>query len=159
MTPGAIVGNILAGAGGISHPRDAAAYQAMQSNEKEQTGTADVKDVRVRKFVVSDDKGNNFNADVTSGSNSTGTMTFSGETQTGRTNVIGWNPRSFATINTYERFTAEHKYYFASYEVTIPLFNSQGKALITPDVKELTLHIITDNGEQQVKYQLAARKR
>ena len=138
---------------------------------------ADEEDVKVRKFVLSDDKGSNYEAEEgsASGSESSGIMTFSGvsviphtEDTTSRAtatgSVYGSGGYAYGSATAYGTSTStryayipwseSHPYYQAKYSARFSLFGKDGRPRITQDVREITLRIVTENGEQDVTYTL-----
>ena len=142
---------------------------------------ADERDVKVLKFVLSDDRGNNYDAEsgAAAGQDTSGQMTSSG------TNIIpqtitqnsSWTATGSAygsggyatarangygtstyTMQQYVPWSTTNPYYQARYSVRFSLFDEDGKARIGPGVKEITLRIITENGEQDVVYKLPKEK-
>jgi len=166
---GAAIGAIL---GGASVPTGI---------EYELKTQADERDVKVLKFVLSDDQGHNYEAEAgaTTGQDTSGQMTSSGTniipqtitqnsswTATGhaygsggyataRANAYG---TSTYTMQQYIPWSTTNPYYQARYSVRFSLFDQDGKPRIGPSVKEITLRIITDNGEQVVVYKLPKEK-
>jgi hypothetical protein len=168
--------SILAALAGAVNPTNAAKYAAQVPERV--LAEADATEVRAVKFVLSDDKGNNYAAEA-EGQESAGTMTFSGVNPTQKTtevntnatasaNAVGTGGYATATANVYARsvytqteyvpYTSDHPYYQARYTVRFPLFDEKGHTRITADVKELTLRIITEKGEMNVIYKLPAAR-
>lgn len=143
---------------------------------------ADEDDVRATKFVLSDDKGNNFEAQpgATVGDDASGVMHFSGTavvphssettSQSSATaSAYGSNGAwasgsgtaygtSRTTWNEYHPWTADRPYYASRYFVSFSNFDDNGRPIIGPDVRKITLRIITPNGEQDVQFDLKAPK-
>ena len=144
--------------------------------------TAGNDDVQVKKFVLTDDKGNVINpVDTTSAEGvQSGTMDFSGvnsirHTDTSQTNANAnvyaydsdgnsanaYGTGSRTTTRTWTEYlpwSESHPYFSATYNVDFPLFDANGQPLIKTDAKSITLHIITPNGEKQVTYDLVPPK-
>lgn len=55
-------------------------------------------------------------------------------------------------------WSEDHPYYSATYNIQFPLFGADGQPLIKADVKSITLHMITPNGEKDVTYDLKSPK-
>lgn len=140
--------------------------------------TAGNDDVQVNKFVLTDDKGNVINPVDTNSAKGvqSGIMDFSGvnsirHTDTSQTNANAnvyaydsdgnsanaYGTGSRTTTRTWTEYlpwSESHPYFSATYNVDFPLFDANGQPLIKTDVKSITLHIITPNGEKQVTYDL-----
>ena len=138
-------------------------------------------DVKVRKFILTDDKGRIYTAStVDKAFSQSGTVTFSGvstvptvTTATGvsstSASVIGTGGSAYgygstvssATVvqQTLVPWSQDHPYFAANYLVSFPLFGADGKPLIGPDVKKLQLHIITESGERVVDYDLGMKRK
>lgn len=123
--------------------------------------TADLDDVDVTKFVLTDDKDNVIDPiDVNSVDGvETGTIHFWGTRPSQRVTTSERETSSgihttTRTRTSHVRWSVRHPYYFASYNVVFPLFDADGQPLIKTDTKSITLHIITPNGEKQVTYDL-----
>jgi hypothetical protein len=86
----------------------------------------------------------------------TGTAYGPAGTTTATATATGW---AQAVRTEYIPWSATRPYYQARYSVRFATVGTGGSPRITADVKELTLHIITPNGEQSVTYKLPARKR
>lgn len=139
---------------------------------------ADEADVRVEKFVLSDDRDHFFEANegATSGTDSSGSVTESGisaipkYTEVTNANVsvsanaYGTGGHSYAQAYGYGSATStrfeyvpwsqQHPYFQARYRVCFSLFDKDGKPRISRDAKEIVLRIVTANGEQDVTYLL-----
>ena len=163
---------IAAIAGGTSSPTGVEYELRTQANEQ---------DVKVLKFVLSDDQGHNYEAEAgaTTGQDNPGQMTSSGTniipqtvtqnssfTATGSAYGSGGYATATATgygtstytVQQYIPWSTTNPYYQARYSVRFSLFDEDGKARIGPSVKEITLRIITENGEQDVVYKLPKEK-
>lgn len=168
--------SILAALAGAVDPTNAGKYAAQVPERV--LAEADASEVRAIKFVLSDDKGNNYAAE-SEGQESSGTMTFSGviptqttgevnTTASGTASAVGTGGYATASGNMYTRsvytrtefvpYTSNHPYYQARYFVRFPLFDEKGRPRIMSDAKEVTLRIITEKGEMNVVYKLSAPK-
>jgi outer membrane protein assembly factor BamB len=123
------------------------------------------------RFVLSDDRGHNWVAEetATKSEDKSGALTIGGlpplpsrqtatATATGN-GLIGtthtWSKvtaKATSTRTDFIPWSVERPHYRADYQVSSPLFGSDGKALIGPDVKTLTLRIITETGEMNAVY-------
>jgi hypothetical protein len=143
---------------------------------------ADERDVKVIKFVLSDDKGNNIMASEgsTEGEQTSGSMTFSGVavrpeygrsntfssasgTATGAGGTVSGTATGYST-STYRRFryeawSVERPYYSASYIVEFPLFDEEGKPKISREARQIFLRVITESGELTATYKLPSGKK
>lgn len=155
------------------------AVAAARSGPPRVTREADPGDVEVIRFVLSDGRGNHYEASVSvGGQRENGTAIYSGafalpRVIRGTTNIqadgtargpmgvssfsVSGTGHSEATLIEYQPWTVERPYLRKAYLVRFPLFGADGKPRITPEVKELTLHILLPNGEQRVVYKLPSR--
>ena len=117
----------------------------------------DAADVRVVKFVLSDDKGRAFPGVVEASEDASATVRIplvrparDGEDgAASETNADGEEVPAGHVL-----FFENHKVHRMGYTVAFSLFDEHGQARVRPDAKQLILHIITENGEQVVSYDL-----
>lgn len=170
---GRVWGAVIAAIGGAARDPGGVEYEV--------AAQADERDVKVLKFVLSDDQGHNYDAqaEAVTGQDTSGQMTSSGTniipqtvtqnssfTATGSAYGSGGYATARATghgtstytMQQYIPWSTTNPYYQARYRVRFSLFDEDGKARIGPSVKEITLRIITENGEQDVVYKLPKEK-
>lgn len=103
-------------------------------------------DVRVTDFLLTDDRGDLIRPVMPTDNASAPAATPSAAT-----------PSTIAyPAEEYTPWSQQHPYYAAEYTVSFPLFDAGGSPLIGPDVKTITLHVTTPNGEQTAIYDLKA---
>lgn len=144
---------------------------------------ADKGDVDVEKFVLTDDRGRIIQPAeaVTTSPVYQGTVTYSGvtavsetvdattvalatttdvKTEDGKTTSVTTTGESTTTqVRTeYKPWSADYPYYSAKYTVRFPLFDADGRPLVTRETKAITLHIITGTGERIAEYKLSPSK-
>lgn len=147
----------------------------------EKNKAADEGDVQVEKFVLTDDLGTILESKpgATSSEASSGSVTFSGVRpllSTGRiqtnSTVSGTvsSPNGTASVSgfgsaysTYSRtqyvpWSESAPYYVSKYVVKFSLFDNDGKPLLRPETKTITLHIINRNGEMEATFKLPTKK-
>jgi len=143
---------------------------------------ADENDVRVTKFVLSTDGAHHYVAEEgeTSGQQETGIAALSGAERivhkgTARTDAYAYGSASGSgghasgsaagtARSTYTReewvpWSSERPYYRARYRVYFAVREKDGTPRVTRDTKEVTLHVITPNGEQMARYALPVDER
>ena len=124
----------------------------------EQNKDADAADVKVVKFVLSDDKDHNYTAEggSTQGKDSSGSMNFSGITSVPTIGSIstGYFTSTFSQVS-YIPWSKQAPYYQAKYIARFSLFDEDGQPRIKSDVKQITLHVITESGELSAIYKLS----
>lgn len=139
---------------------------------------ADEREVRVLRFVLSDDLGHHWVAaegDTEAKDASGTTVTFglspvtSVETAAATADHVGtigttptWgrvDSRARSVRTDLVPWSRETPFYRASYRVTFPTFNEDGRARIGPDVRTLTLRVVTERGEMAAEYRLDEQAR
>jgi len=144
----------------------------------ESNKNADENEIRVVKFVLSDDHEHNLNADISTirSSQSTGDVTFTGVapqvskssgstnatgsvvTPDGQTTSVTARANTSFTRTDYIPWSVQRPFYTAKYFVRFPMYDEQGHPFVTEDVKEITLHIITQAGELTTSYKIVPFK-
>ena len=124
----------------------------------QQNKAADEADVKVVKFVLSDDQGHNYTAESgsTQGKDTSGSVELSGTTAVPTYGVAstGYFTSTFSQTS-YIPWSKQVPYFQAKYIVKFSLFDENGQSRIKPDVKQITLHVVTESGELSAFYKLA----
>jgi hypothetical protein len=141
---------------------------------------ADPADVKLIKVVLSDDKGHDYVAQINNSVSQSGSTVVQGQTtkstvvnaaeqSTTSTSAYGsiggytsgtTNGYTSSTVRIEEAipYSAQHPYHKAICSASFSLFDENGKARVRPDVKKLTLRIITEAGQQEVEIKLPSRR-
>ncbi len=130
---------------------------------------ADEQDVHVVKFVLSDDEGHYYTAKpgALNGMKASGAITYTWMAPvytyggaSGSASVFSSEGSAFVTgrssfwATQFIPQSSTQPYYTEIYHVAFNLFNKDGTPRIDANVNQITLHIITEDGEQDVKYNL-----
>ena len=113
---------------------------------------AEPEDVKVQKFVLSDDQNNNIAADeVKTGDVKAGSNTLFGTNSVTTFCLAG---QSSWTSTIFEPWSEKHPKYTVEYNVDFSLYDEKDNLVLASNTKQITLRIITSKGEQDVVYKL-----
>ena len=149
-TEAARLSAIVALANALKDPKNAQYYADQILKDVELKSKANPLDTNVLKFVIEDDRGHQWPVAQSDDLPKRTVGTLYGLTPSTDQGPV-------ANLTKTEEYSEQHPCVVQVYAINFPLFDAEGNALIGKDVKRLTLHMVTERGEQTAVFDLGKK--